>query len=425
MQKSAFCVIAVGVLSACGLRGAPAPAGLDELVAEALRVNPEIRAAQKRYEALRQRPAQEGSLPEPMVSAGYASVGSPRPVAGLGAEPMARAGVMVSQELPFPGKRGLRSEIALKEAEEALQEYRAVALGVTARLKAAYHRWHYARQQLRVLEITRDQLSAVIAAAEARYAAGRAEQQDILKAQTQLAVLEARRVRLEQEARTAAAEINSLLARPPDAPLPPPEGIAPGELTASLEEISAAALRDSPALRRGQRSIERAALAVELARKDYLPDYTLSAGYYNQGRMPDVYEVRVDLKIPLWYWGKQRAAVAEQVNRAGQARRKYEAASQELNYRIRESYLAAQASSRLIRIYAETVIPQAALALESSLASYQAGKVDFLTVLTNLMAKTEYEANYHEEVLAFHLAMIRLEELTGTDWTQSVRGGEK
>jgi outer membrane protein TolC len=76
-------------------------------------------------------------------------------------------------------------------------------------------------------------------------------------------------------------------------------------------------------------------------------------------------------------------------------------------------------------MYAETVIPQAALALESSLASYQAGKVDFLTVLTNLMAKTEYEANYHEEVLAFHLAMIRLEELTGTDWTQSVRGGEK
>jgi len=119
VRKSAFCVIAVGVLSACGLRGALAPGGLDELVAEALRVNPEIRAAQKRYEALRQRPAQEGSLPEPMVSVGYASVGSPRPVAGLGAEPMARAGVMVSQELPFPGKRGLRSELALQEAEEA------------------------------------------------------------------------------------------------------------------------------------------------------------------------------------------------------------------------------------------------------------------------------------------------------------------
>lgn len=425
MQRNAFCVIAFGVLSACGLYGAPAPASLDGLVEELLRVNPEIRAAQKRYEALRQRPAQEGSLPEPMVSLGYASVGSPRPVAGLGAEPMARAGVMVSQELPFPGKRGLRSEIALKEAEEALQDYRAVALAVTARLKAAYHRWANSRQQIRVLEITRDQLSAVIAISEARYAAGQAEQQDILKAQTQLAVLEARRVRLEQEARTAVAEINSLLTRPPDAPLAPPEGIAPGELKARLEEISAAALRDSPVLRRGQRSIERAGLSVELARKDYLPDYTVSAGYYNQGRMPDMYEVRVDLKIPLWYWGKQRAAVAEQVNRASQARREYEAAALELNYRIRESYLAAQASSRLMRMYAETVIPQAAVALESSLASYQAGKLDFLSVLTNLMAKTEYEANYHEELLAFHLAMIRLEELTGTDWMRSAKGGEK
>jgi cobalt-zinc-cadmium efflux system outer membrane protein len=422
--KSAFWVIVI-VVCTCGLSEAASPAGLDELIAEALRVNPEIQAAQKRYEALRQRVAQEGSLPEPMVSVGYASVGSPRPVAGLGSEPMARAGVMVSQELPFPGKRGLRSEIALKEAQEALQEYRAVALAVTARLKAAYQRWRHRRQQQRVLEISRDQFLAVIAISETRYAAGLAEQQDILKAQTQLAVLEARRIRLEQEARTATAEINSLLARPPDAPLALLEKTAPSELTASMKEILAAAFRDSPALRRAQKSIEKAGLGVDLARKNYLPDYTLSAGYYNQGKMPDMYEVRVDLKIPLWYWGKQRAAVAEQVNRASQTRREYEATAQELIFRLRESYLAAEASSRLVHMYADTVIPQAALALESSLASYQAGKADFLNVLTSLMAKTEYETNYYEEMLAFHLAVIRLEELTGTDWLKAERGGKR
>jgi len=423
--KSALWAIITGVFCTCGLSEAASHASLDELVAEALRVNPEIQAAQKRYEALRQRVAQEGSLPEPMVSLGYASVGNPRPVAGLGSQPMARAGVMVSQELPFPGKRGLRSDIALKEAQEALEDYRAVALAVTARLKAAYHRWHHRRQQQRVLEISRHQLLAVIAISETRYAAGLAEQQDILKAQTQLAVLETRRIRLEQEARTAAAEVNSLLVRPPDAPLASPEGAMPAELTATFKEIFAAALRDSPALRRAQKSIERAGLGVDLARKNYLPDYILSAGYYNQGMMPDMYEVRVDLKIPLWYWGKQRAAVAEQVNRASQARREYEAAAQELIFRLRESYLAAEASSRLVRMYADTVIPQAALALESSLASYQAAKVDFLAVLTGLMAKTEYEMNYHEETLAFHLALIRLEELTGTDWLRSKRGGER
>jgi outer membrane protein, heavy metal efflux system len=90
---------------------------LDTLVAEALRNNPEVLAAQKRYEALRQRPAQESALADPMLSLGYASVGSPLPGAGLGREPMARAGVMLSQEIPYPGKRKLRGGIAEREAD--------------------------------------------------------------------------------------------------------------------------------------------------------------------------------------------------------------------------------------------------------------------------------------------------------------------
>src|SRR5690349_11939129 len=77
---------------------------LQELISEALKNNPEIVAAQKKYEAARQRPTQESSLPEPMLSLGYNSTGSPRPFAGIGRDPVANAGVMVSQEVPFPGK---------------------------------------------------------------------------------------------------------------------------------------------------------------------------------------------------------------------------------------------------------------------------------------------------------------------------------
>jgi outer membrane protein TolC len=166
-------------------------------------------------------------------------------------------------------------------------------------------------------------------------------------------------------------------------------------------------------LRRQDKEIQKAELSVNLARKDYFPDYTLSAGYYNMGRMRDMYEFRVDFKLPSWFRGKERAAITEQANNLTQARRGYEAADQALHFRIRDDYLIAQASSRLMKMYAETVIPQAGLALESSLASYSAGTVDFLSVLTNLMTKAEYEANYHEEMLAFHLAMVRLEEMTG------------
>src|SRR5271165_5737322 len=77
---------------------------LSTLVEEALRGNREILAAQKKYEAARQRATQESSLPDPMITLGYNSIGNPLPGAGLGKEQVANAGVMVSQEIPFPGK---------------------------------------------------------------------------------------------------------------------------------------------------------------------------------------------------------------------------------------------------------------------------------------------------------------------------------
>src|SRR5580765_8806254 len=87
---------------------------LASLVDEALRNNREILAAQKKYEALRQRPSQARSLGDPTVALGYTAVGAPYPVGGLGREVTSNAGIMISQELPFPAKRQLRGDTASK-----------------------------------------------------------------------------------------------------------------------------------------------------------------------------------------------------------------------------------------------------------------------------------------------------------------------
>src|SRR5579885_2525280 len=96
---------------------------LPDLISEALRNNREVVAAQKKYEAARQRPTQESSLPDPMMSLGYNSVGNPLPGAGLGREPVANAGLMFSQELPYPGKLKLKGEMAAKEAQAEFEQY--------------------------------------------------------------------------------------------------------------------------------------------------------------------------------------------------------------------------------------------------------------------------------------------------------------
>jgi len=48
------------------------------------------------------------------------------------------------------------------------------------------------------------------------------------------------------------------------------------------------------------------------------------------------------------------------------------------------------------------------------MASYQTGRVDFLSVLTSFGTVLEYEISYYDELVSFHAAVSRLEELTGT-----------
>lgn len=392
-------------------------AELKDLLAEALSSNPEIIAAQKRYEASRQRPTQASSLPDPMFSPSYNSNGRPWPGAGLGMEPTSQIGFMVSQEIPFPGKRKLAGDMAVKESEAEWQQYQQIQLSVVSRLKQAYYRRAYAFAAVDVLDRNLELLRKFLRITEARYAVGKAAQQDVFKAQTQISILETKRVQLEREKRAREAEIASLVNRPPGSQLPRPADLRPIPVPVKLEELYAAARENSPMLRRDEKMIQRAEVAVNMARKEYYPDFTLNGGYYNMGRMPDMYMFRADFKIPLYFFRKQRAAVTEQAQTLVESRKTYEATNQSLHFRIQDDYLMTQTSEQLVRLYGQTVIPQASLALESSLSSYETGSVDFLTVLMNHITVVEYEMNYYEELQNFYLALARLEEMTARPLT--------
>ena len=130
--------------------------------------------------------------------------------------------------------------------------------------------------------------------------------------------------------------------------------------------------------------------------------------------MSPMYQFRLDITLPVYYQRKQRAALTEQAQMLSQARRTYEATNQTLHFQIQDQFLLVQASWRLLRLYSDTTVPQASLALESSLSSYEAGTVDFLSVLTNYISVLDYEMNYYDEVQNYYMALAQLEEMTGT-----------
>ncbi|MGA7412632.1 MAG: TolC family protein [Bryobacteraceae bacterium] len=386
---------------------------LADLVSEALERSPEILAAQKKYEAAKQRPVQAGSLPEPTLSMGWNSNGNPLPGAGLGTDATSNIGFSVTQEIPAPGKQRLRSNMAEKEAAAQFQELQAVELSVISRVKQAFFKLQHSDVARDVLERDRDVLKKLLAITEIRYSAGQAAQQDVFKAQIQLSLLEAKILQLDRDRRLRSAELNSLLNRPPEAPVGKPGEPHVAPMTKTLAEVQAAAQQNSPLRMKDQAMTERAELAVNLARKDYYPDYALSGGYYNQGGLPPMFSFRADVKIPVYFRSKQRAVLTEQAQLLSEARHTFQATAQSLNFRIADDYSTAETSLQLINLYEKTVIPQAKLAVDSALASYETGTMDFLSVLNNNVAALEYEMDYHEQMLNFHLALSRLEEASG------------
>jgi outer membrane protein TolC len=388
---------------------------LDELVAQALDRNPEILVAQKKYEGARQRPSQVASLPDPTFSPGWSSNGNPLPGAGLGHDSTSTIGFSVTQEIPYPGKQRLRANVARKEADAQFAEYESVQLNVISRLKEAFFRLQHYYQAREVLERNRTVLRSFLAITEARYSAGKAAQQDVFRAQLQISLIDAKLVQLDRDRHLREAELNSLLNLPSNTPLPKPLEPHLAPLPETLEDLQKIARDRSPIRVRDQKMAERAETALSLARKDYYPDYAITGGYYNMGGLPPFYSFRADIRIPVFFRSKQRAEVTEQSIAVSQARHAYEATGLALDLRIADDYSQADTAYQLIDTYQKAILPQAHLTVESSLASYQTGTVDFLSVLNNQSAALEYEMDYHEQMMNYHLAVVRLEEATGMD----------
>jgi outer membrane protein, heavy metal efflux system len=388
------------------------PLKLEAVIAYARQHNPQIRAAQARATAAEARPSQAGALPDPMVDLAYHDESFNR--LQLGSTEFAFVKLGASQELPFPGKLGLKREIATHGAEQVRAEAHRVEADVVGRIKVAYAEYAHLQEQLALLQRNRDLLQKLARDAEARYAVGEGIQQDVLKAHVELSLLVDRETTLDQRRQSESAEINALLNRAPWEVLGAAEHPVLRSLTRSLQAVTEAAHHRAPDLEMEDRRVAGGESAVRLARREYLPDFVVRADYMYKSALEPEWEVGVGIKLPLYYAAKQRAGVNEAAADLAAAEAERDGMRRSLDYRIKDLYLRAQASERLIALYQTTVVPQARLALESATGAYGVGKVDFLTLLNSFTVMLEYEMRYHEELANFQKAMAELEAVSGT-----------
>ena len=403
--------------------GVAVPDRLDDLVRVALDQNPEIHAAARRWEAAAARPSQVRALPNPTVSFTYWNAGSPLPGTSVGENPMSFVEPMLTQRLPFPGKLGLRGEIAETEADTEGRLYDAERVRVVADLKQAYFDLYYVERSTETVERSRELLGRFASVARSRYEVGEGLQQDVLRAQMEETLLEDRLSVLTRQAGHLRARINELLNRPSDTLVRTLPEVTLSSLDYSAEELQAIAEDANPMLDAYRFGIDRSARVLDLARKEHLPDFDIRVGRMFMGTFDDMWDVSVSAEIPVFFGRKEKRRVEEAVAMLRESQSEFDAAGRSVAREVTDYYLAASTAERLERLYREAVIPQASLTLESSLAAYRVGDVDFLGVLDNWSTLLDFEVEYYTQVAEHEKALVGLEELTGLDLVQT--GGDE
>lgn len=387
------------------------PVRLADLEAEALRVHPAIQASARMVDAKRARVAQVRALPDPQLTVSY--MGDIAPFDVQVGDPSSSRMVGVMQEIPYPGKLALRGKIAAKEAEAETWSTEAVRRRILVDVRATFFEMASVDKALDITARNKDLLEKFARIAEERYKVGQGLQQDVLRAHVEVSRILQRLTVLRQRRGALEAKMNSLLFRSPGTSIGALAPVEKPPLVYSLDELLERAVADSPEIRRQERLIEQSQLAMDLARKEYYPDFSIGWDYQQRPQMPEMYGLRFTMNLPIF----QRKKRHEMVNEAGQmtasARQMREAIRTELLWRVKEQYLAARASDELLALYAKAVVPQSTLALESSLASYQTGALDFLSVITNFTTVLDYEISYYEELAGYQKALARMEEITG------------
>ena len=180
-----------------------------------------------------------------------------------------------------------------------------------------------------------------------------------------------------------------------------------------------AAVKNRPQLLGLQSAIERAGKVVELARKDYYPDFDVRFAYGQRSatlmgdRRDDMVSLTLAINLPVWRDAKLEPRVVEAVAMREQALDMYRAQENELTSKLRQQMAMAEQSAKSHRLYASAILPQARLTVEAALSAYRVNRADFLTLLDSQMSVFSYETSLAQAAVNFQKALAEIDLLTG------------
>ena len=353
--------------------------GVDDLVREVLARNPTLSAMTAASEAAWSKYPQAISLEDPTLGGWFApgTIGSNQVNFALRVE--------YAQKLPGKGKLKLRGDMAQAEASATEKEIEDVRLQLTEDAKNAFFDFYLVDRAIEVNENSLRLLSEFRQTAETRYRNGQVPHQDVLQADVEISLQKERSISLGRMRKVAQARINTLMHLEPDLSLPPTIRDIPVELEKrSGEQLRDDARANRPDLRALEDKIRGDEAAVQLARREFSPDYEALAAYDNfwQGMDKQMqYQLGLRMNLPSQR-SRRYAALAEAQSRLAQRKAERKKLEDQINFQVQEAFEQLNESNQILDLFKKTTVPSTQANVREAQASYIAGKIPFLTLVS-------------------------------------------
>ena len=414
------------LLVTCLLMGAVPASGdttLDSLIAEALKNSPDIQSSLDRIEAAKLRIPQAGSLPDPQFSFGYQNEGFDR--YSYGQEQGSQWMFSASQQFLFPGKRTLKEDMVKRDVEGMEAMHELLQHKTAARIKELYYDLFLAHKNIDLLADKKNVFENIEELTLTRYASGKAMQQEVLMAQAEKYMLLEKEEMLKQKIQSLEAMMAAALGREKAEAIPKPFEPAYKVFPLSADDAVDKALMHSPEIKYRSKMIEAAEIRHSMAQKEYYPDYSINAGYFNRaGDFKDMWSATATINIPIYFLTKQKPAVAEARANISSAKRELAALKLMLTAAVKDNYSMLRSSEKLMNIYKSGLIPKNSQDLEQALTNYSAGKADASAVISRIKTLLDYETLYWGQLVEREKAIARLHAILA-GFEEPAGGGTK
>jgi outer membrane protein TolC len=330
--------------------------------------------------------------------------------------------LMLSQKIPFPGKLGLKGRIALKETDIARTEYEFALRNLTTAVKKAFYELYYIDKATVLAKENDAVLKYFAEVSRANYGLDTSELDELVRSQKLSADASLKLIMMEDMREGAVARLNTFLNLAPDNHIELLEELKPEPFAHTRADLYRWAVANHEALKIAGLRVELGELKTSLSKYGYLPDFRLGVNYSEIGEPPmavadagrDAVAVTFGVNIPIWF-KKNRAAVARSNIESEKRLMEKRAVLNELENEIKKVYFNMMNAERIVKLYGESLIPEAKESLGFAEARYKTGKEMLGRILETQSMWINFRLVYYRAFADYLKSIAEMERLTARE----------